>query len=157
MDRNDGNRSGDVPLRAGSDQIALLEREAKTRRRCGRDKVQMQSVRISGEARQIKSRRKRRGEFKEFDGDDELSSPVGKAGILCLAAGTGHLEWRLFCGGSWTRATGVNRFFTGKVRLPETTTQRVRDENHEKQCGDVAKKTHRVKVRDRKDPCFVQS
>jgi hypothetical protein len=28
VDRNDGNRSGDVPLRAGSDQIALLEREA---------------------------------------------------------------------------------------------------------------------------------
>jgi hypothetical protein len=158
VDRNDGNRSGDVPLIAGSNQIALLESETQTRRwRCGSDRLQTQDVRISGESRQIKSRRERRGKFNELHGNDELSAPVGKAGILRLASGTGRVEGHLFFGGSGTRATGVDRFFIGRGGLRETTAQRIRDENREKQCGDVAKKTHRSTVRDRNDPLTVQS
>jgi hypothetical protein len=158
VDRNEVNRSGDVPLHAGSNQVALLESETQARWwRCGSDRLQKQVLRISGESRQIKSRRKRRGKLKELHGNDELGAPVGKSGILCLAAGAGRVEGRLFFGGSGTRTTGVDRFFTGRGRLRKTTAQRVRDENREKQCGNVAKKTHRSTVRDRNDPLTVQS
>jgi hypothetical protein len=50
----------------------------------------------------------------------------------------------------------MNRFLTAKVRLRKTTAQRIRDENREKGCSDVAKKAHRSTLRDQKERPYVQ-
>jgi len=131
-----------VPLKAGSDQEALLQSEDEARRRRRRDIQEGRRIEIPNGRTGIGELRSEKRKFEELDGDRQSLAAIGDAGILDLAARARVAGGSLFVGRCVPGTAGRGFFLGGNGGLGEATTQRVRDEHREEQGQDVFRELH---------------
>ena len=139
---HDGNRSGGVPLKAGSDQEALLQDEDEPGRRRGRGVLRSgygKRLRLRDEIEAVRDDDR---QLDEFEGERDRLSAIGNTRIFRLATGTGQIGRGLLVYRDPVGAARGGLFTRSGIRLRETTAQRVCDENREKQCGKMSEDPH---------------